>query len=130
MTNALICNEENPVFCSLIPTTDEERAEVYNMAVNPARRLSEMINKRIKIKNIYVEMVDGVDNTTGETWSAPRVVLQDIDGETYSATSYGLFKACQRIVALWGPAPWNGIPVTVIQRENNGRRTYSLKVEK
>ena len=33
MTNALICNEENPVFCSLIPTTDEERAEVYNMAV-------------------------------------------------------------------------------------------------
>ena len=100
MTNALICNEENPVFCSLIPTTDEERAEVYNMAVNPARRLSEMINKQIKIKNIYVEMVDGVDNATGETWSAPRVVLQDIDGETYSATSYGLFKACQRIVRI------------------------------
>ena len=34
MTNTLICNEENPVFCSLIPTNDAERAEVYNMKAN------------------------------------------------------------------------------------------------
>ena len=54
MTNTLICNEENPVFCSLIPTNDAERAEVYNMAVNPGHKLSEMINKQIHLKNIYV----------------------------------------------------------------------------
>ena len=129
MTNALICNEENPVFCSITPNTDAERAQIYNMAVNPAHRLSDMINKQINICNIYVEMVNGVDEETGETWSAPRVVLQDVNGETYSATSYGIYKACQRIVALWGPAPWNGIPVTVIQREMNGRRTFTLKVD-
>ena len=128
MTNTLICNEENPVFCSLIPTNDAERAEVYNMAVNPGHKLSEMINKQIHLKNIYVEMVNGTDEITGETWSAPRVVLQDVNGETYSATSYGIYKACQRIVALWGPAPWDGISVTVIQREANGRRTFTLKV--
>ena len=129
MNDIIVCNAEHPIFCTIDPQTDEEKAMVYNMANSMSGKLSDMINKVINLRAVYVELTDGVNSDTGEAWRAPRCVLLDDNGKTYTATSNGLFRALQKLLAIYGPGPWDKpLAVEVKQVDTStGRRIYTLQ---
>lgn len=128
--NVIKCSEENPVYSSLVPETDEERKTLYNATVAPGMRLSQMIGKTIDLVHVYVELIELTDQQTGETYQAPRIVLIDKDGSSYACVSGGILRALNRIYAIFGPAPWkDGLIVEVQQLEVRGNRVYTLAVK-
>lgn len=58
---------------------------------NPEHRLSEYINKTILAKDLFCEVVDCVNQETGEITPCPRIVIIDKNGEGYQAVSLGVY---------------------------------------
>ena len=47
-----------------------------------------------------------INEETGEISRVPRVVLIDVDGKAYQATSVGMFNVIKNAYAVFGQAPW------------------------
>lgn len=116
-------------YCSMTPETDEERKALYNAVNAPAHRLSEFIGQDITISDVYVEIVNVTNEQTGEVSQAPRIVLFDGDGNSWSCTSTGVFGALKKLFAVFGtPDTW-GAPLTLRVKQierGNGRRLLTL----
>ena len=80
-------------FCSITPKTNDEKATLFKAMNNPDFRLSDMINKVIKVKDVYVEVVDCHNDETGEVTQCPRIVFIDDKGVGYQCVSIGVFSA-------------------------------------
>lgn len=116
-------------YCSLAPTSDEERKALYNAVNAPEHRLSEYIGKQITVSDVYVEVVQMTNETTGEVTQAPRIVLFDKTGESWACVSTGVFGALKKLFAVFGtPETWaNPITLEVRQIERgNGKRILTL----
>ena len=73
--------------------------------------------------------IDVIDDKTGEIRTSPRTILIDPDGNTYSATSYGIYNALRRLVAIFGAPTWeNGVTVRVKQISRGANRIFTLEV--
>ena len=111
-TNALAtvaATHENvgKMVCSIQPTgTRNEDAKIFAALNNPEYRISNFINKRIKVQNILVEIREILDEDSGEIETAPRVVLIAEDGKAYQAVSKGIFNAVKNACEVFGSAPW------------------------
>lgn len=110
-------------FCSLNPTTDEDRAKLFNAMNNPEHRLSDFINKVIRAKDIYVEIVDCTNKETGEVTRAPRVVIIDDMGKGYQCVSVGVFSALKKIIQVYGAPTWNKPVKVEVKNINKGSRS-------
>lgn len=122
-------SEKGSTFCSVNLLTDESKRMVFNATVDPDKRLSDMINQTIVLKDVYAESVEMTDNETGEINSGVRIILFDKDGVSYQTTSSGIFNAIGRIIALFGRPTWEeGIAVTVkqIRRGKGNMLTLNL----
>lgn len=64
---------DNISFSSFEPTSKEGQAILFRAMNNPTKRVSDMINKQINLKDIYCEIVP-VTNQEGETSMQPRTV--------------------------------------------------------
>ena len=53
-------------YCSIKPTTTEEKKALYNMMNSSDERLADCINQVIKVKDLYIESVE-VKNEEGIT---------------------------------------------------------------
>lgn len=84
------------------------RKIIYNALNNPTHKIADFINKTINVENVLIENVDLVSQETGQITSVPRVVLISPDGESYVATSKGVFTSIRNAYAAFGPAPWAG----------------------
>lgn len=116
--------EERNVFCSFTPTTEEERKALFNAMNSPEYRVSNFINKRIALTDVFVETVPCTNKETGEVTDNPRVVLFDDKGHTYQCVSYGVYSAVKKLFSCYGmPATWEN-PVTVeVKQVNKGDRS-------
>lgn len=104
-----------PMYTSMKCDTPDEQKTFFNAMSAPDYRLSDFINKEIVIKDVFFEYVD-VTNENGETYSAPRIVLTDIKGKTYTCVSVGIMSAIKRLFMVYGAPTWeDGITVEVKQ---------------
>lgn len=109
--------------CSIEPKPgDIETAKVvYNAMTNPTHKLSNFINKRIKVENYLIEISEVLDEESGELVTAPRIVLIAPDGTSYAAISKGLFNSVRNAVMALGDAPWQGGIEFEVQQIQVGR---------
>lgn len=106
-------------YCSLPCETEDDKVKIYNVSQSSDHRLRECINMEIEMQNLFIELVelskkDENGNDTGETTVAPRIVIIDSKGETYSCCSTGIYFSLKRICSLYGmPNSW-AHPITII----------------
>lgn len=126
---ANFANSSGVLYCSFTPENDAGRAILFNAMNAPDVKISDHIGQEITIRDIIVEPVEIVDDMTGEIRTSPRTILIDPDGNTYSATSYGIYNALRRLVAIFGAPTWeNGITVRVKQISRGANRIFTLEV--
>lgn len=116
------------IYCSFIAETPNDKAKLYNALNAPEVKIADHIGKEIVMKDVIIEPVEIVDDKTGEVRTTPRATLIDVNGHTYTATSYGIYNALKRIFALYGVPTWDGIPVRVRQITNGANRIFTLDI--
>lgn len=102
--------------CSLNADTPEARAQLFNAMQNPDHRFGDYFNKEIAITDIIVEVVPMLNTETGEYRECPRVILVDVNGETYQAVSFGVYNALKRLMFIYGPPHWDD-PITIVPKQ-------------
>lgn len=103
-------------FCSIKGEDFDSKMAVYNAANNPDDKLSNHINEKIKVRDVYAETIEVANEETGELEKAPRIVLIDVDGKSYQCVSAGIFGALRKLIAVFGEPTWEqGITVKVKQ---------------
>lgn len=103
-------------YSSLKAGTLKEKAALFNAMSNPNHKVGDYINKSIRVKDVYVEIIDLTDEDTGEVTNAPRIVLIDTDGDSYQAVSKGIFSALSRAIQVFGEPTWDdGLPIMIRQ---------------
>ena len=118
-----------PSFCSFVPETKEARAKLYRAMTNPEHKISDCINQEIALQDVFVELVDVTNTETGEVSRVPRCVLFAADGQTYAATSSGIYTALKRLAMVYGAPHWEDpIPVVIRQLQMGAKRYYTLDV--
>ena len=134
--NSLSLAKEMPqnlgdLYVSFKPETDEQKAALYKAMNQPDRKMGDFINTKIKVVDLYIEVVEIADEETGEMNQLPRVVLFTDDGTTYASISKGIFNAVKRLCAVYGMPHWeNPIPLKIIQTTAKNRKFLTLIVEK
>ena len=119
----------NPTYCSFAPESREERARLYRAMTNPDHKISDCINQEIALVDVFVELVEMSNDETGEVSRVPRCVLFAADGQTYAATSSGIYNALRRLFMVYGTPHWDeAIPVVIRQLQIGARRCYTLDV--
>lgn len=103
-------------YSSLKTGTLKEKAALFNAMSNPNHKVGDYINRQIRVKDVYVEVIDIEDEDTKEMVQAPRIVLIDMDGDSYQAVSKGIFAALSRAIQVFGEPTWeDGLPIIVKQ---------------
>ena len=115
-------------YCSMTPTTPEERKALYNAVNAPTHRLSEFIGQEITVTDVYAEIVTLTNEQTGEVTKAPRIVLFG-NGESWTCTSTGIYGALKKLFSVFGtPDEWTE-PLTLRVKQierGNGKRLLTL----
>ncbi len=116
-------------YCSFVVNTPDEKIKLYNAMTNPEKKVSEMVNKKIQLKDVYVEMVQMTNEDTGEVSPAPRIVLIDKGGMTYSCMSFGIFNSLKSLFGVFGtPDTWDDcVEVEIVSIEKGDRRILTMK---
>lgn len=108
--------EAKGTYCSIQGGDRKTRAAIYNAMNNPTHKVADFINKTIKVKDVFVEMINMENEETGESQVAPRVVLIDDKGEAYQAVSAGMFNAVKNAIQVFGAPTWEEpLPFTIKQ---------------
>lgn len=89
-------------FCSVKATDVLQQAVLYKAMNNPDNRLSDCINMVILAKDLYVEVVECINESTGEKDIVPRIVIIDDEGKGYQAVSVGIFSALKKLIQTYG----------------------------
>ena len=114
---------------SLKAETYEDKAKLYNTMSNPTGKISDLINTEINIVDLFVEMVDITDDTTGEIITTPRTVIITDMGDSYQAVSRGIYSSLKKIISVFGPPTWSpALTVKVVQVELPQGRTFNFRV--
>ena len=118
-------------YCSLKADSDDEKATLFNLVNNPEKRISDMINLTINVKDVFVETVTCVNEKTGEENQAPRIVLVDDAGVGYQAVSLGVFGALKKVFALYGATDtWKKpLPLAVKQKKKGEKNILTFEIE-
>lgn len=118
-------------YTSMIPKTVEEKKKFFNAINSTEKRLGDCINKVIKVKDIYVEVVKCKNKDTGEETECPRTVLVDDKGVSYQAVSLGVFNGLRKIFQIFGmPNEWEKpLPLMVKQLTKGERKILTFEFE-
>lgn len=115
-------------YCSFVPASDADKAALYNAINNPDVQLADHIGKEIVMRDVIIQPVEVISEATKEAVTAPRVTIIDMEGNTYSCVSQGIYNALSTLVQVFGePRAWkNGLRVTVRQITRGTRRIFTL----
>lgn len=129
--NTLLADNENRRYMSFVANTVEEKMAVYNAINSPDHKVSDMINKVIKMKDCVLVEVNLADEETGEARDGVRSIIIDVNGETYAATSNGIYNSLRNIKAIFGTLHFEeGIDLMVVQISTKKGSTLSIKLGK
>ena len=117
-------------FCSLKANTLKERAMLFKAMNNPANRIGDCINMTINAKDLFCEVVNCVNQQTGEVQSCPRIVIIDDKGVGYQAVSLGVFSAIKKIIQVFGAPTWETpLPLVVKQITKGEKKLLTFDVD-
>lgn len=126
ITVATIVNEQpGTSICSIVPEkgNKEQAKAIFNAMNNPTGRVRDLVNKVIKVENVLIEINDILNEETGEVDRVPRCVLITPEGESYTATSKGIFTSIKNAYMALGEAPWDGGVEFTVKQKTVGRGT-------
>ena len=130
VANGMIADFANATpsfYCSFAPSTDAGRRELYNAMNNADVQLADHIGQTIVMRDIIIEPVEMTDENTGEIKTCPRCIIIDVDGNSYTSISVGIYNALRRLCTVFGMPTWaNGLPVKVRQITRGARRLFTL----
>lgn len=109
-------------FCSMSADTPEGKAKLFNAMNNPDERLADCINKRIAVKDLYIEIVNCTNQETGETSTCPRIVVIDAQGKSYQCVSIGIYSAFKKIIQIYGAPTWETPVIVEVKQISKGTR--------
>lgn len=128
---AKLTDTKNMSYCSMKANTPEEKITLFNAMNNAEYRIKEQVNMELKIKDVFVEVVQCVNEQTGEVKDCPRTVLIDDEDKGYTAVSVGVLSSLQKIFLIFGqPSAWETpliIVPKVISKGNRQITTLSVK---
>lgn len=117
-------------FCSLIATTPTEKAMLFKAMNNPEKRVGDCINMTINAKDLFCEVVNCINQQTGEVKACPRIVIIDDKGVGYQAVSLGVYSAIKKIIQVFGAPSWETpLPLVVKQITKGDRKLLTFDVE-
>ena len=120
----------NAGYCSMQAADDEDRVKLYNACSSPLS-VADMINKQIRLRHIFVEVIQVMSEQSGELVYVPRVILIDEKGVGYQAVSIGMYNSVKRLIATFGdPSTWTKAHTVEIANVSlkNGQHTFNLKL--
>ena len=117
-------------YCSLSVKTKQDKARLYNATNGNAKRIADMINTQISVKDVFVEVVQCTNTVTGEVKGCPRIVLIDSNLNGYQCVSVGVYSAIAKIINIYGtPDQWEEpIKVMVKQITKGDRKMLTLEI--
>lgn len=120
---------EEARFITTLDDSIESKAKMYNSRSNPDFKLSDLINKHIEIIGFCAEPVTMETENGKEGVTVPRCTLFGTDGKSYVATSFGIFKALNSIVNIFGvPSEKNPFTLEIVNvTTSTGRKMLDLK---
>ena len=117
------------IYCSKIAESEKEKKELFNALESCDALLNDCVGQEIKIKDIYVEEKQVMDDESGEIKTKYRTILFDENGQTYATGSYGIYNILKKIVQIYGlPESWEKpLVVKVAKRPiGNGKQSLTL----
>lgn len=123
-------NTPGAAFYSSIKSDDFAAKKQIAKAMTASKPIDEHLGDTINLVNYIVLPVD-LANDQGEVTTAPRVILIDVDGTAYHATSVGLLSAIRNLNATVGePSEWDeAIPVKIVQQKGrNGFKFFTINL--
>lgn len=104
-TNNTALNAVNSVhkfntIASFDTTTTEGMAKAFNAGMGADHKVEDSIGEQIELVGFFIEVVDTVNDTTGEPEQMPHVVLFAADGQTYEAFSVGMYSSTERLARM------------------------------
>lgn len=119
-----ISNDTQKIICSAPMITKEEKARWFSATNNPDKKIADCANEVILIADFYIEFVECLNEETGEiTENVPRLIIMDVDGVSYTATSFVMFNAIKRLVTFYGmPETWDSPRKIKFKQINKGKK--------
>ena len=117
------------LYSSILADTFEGKKQTLNAITNSVA-IADHLGATINLANIVVQVVEMVDEKSGEMTDQPRVILVDADGTAYHAISSGILKSVENTIGMLGePSTWpEPVPIQVAEeRGRNGFRYYTIK---
>jgi hypothetical protein len=116
-------------YSSAKPLDEIDRAILFNAISSPEKRLSDCINMKIKIKDVYCEPVLLEQEKGGKEW-CPRIVLIDIDGVGYQSVSKGVWGSMKNLIQLVGEPTYDlGVPIVVLQETKGQNKILKFSLD-
>ena len=94
-------NRETNQFVSFRAEDMKSKVRLFNAMNQPKYKVSDMINKKIKLKDVILMNVT-MEGEDGEQDTGIRSVLIDADGNAYTATSNGIFSSLTNLYMIFG----------------------------
>lgn len=94
-------NRETNQFVSFRAEDMKSKVRLFNAMNQPKYKVSDMINKKIKLKDVILMNVT-MEGEDGEQDTGIRSVLLDADGNAYNATSNGIFSSLTNLYMIFG----------------------------
>lgn len=94
-------NRETNQFVSFRAEDMKSKVRLFNAMNQPKYKVSDMINKKIKLKDVILMNVT-MEGEDGEQDTGIRSVLIDADGNAYNATSNGIFSSLTNLCMIFG----------------------------
>ena len=94
-------NRETNQFVSFRAEDMNSKVRLFNAMNQPKYKVSDMINKKIKLKDVILMNVI-MEGEDGEHDTGIRSVLIDADGNAYNATSNGIFSSLTNLYMIFG----------------------------
>lgn len=117
-------------YCSMQIESTADKIKAYNAMANTSDVLAEHIGEEIPLRNVYVEVIECENPTTGEKEKCPRIVLIASDGRTFQAVSRGVFGSLKQIFNLFGtPETWDFALVVKTRRVQTRKGYYTHTLE-
>lgn len=129
-TNDNFMNEaQHNVVCTKVINSVEDGKELYNALEECDALLNDMVGKKIKIKDFYIERRDYVDEDTGTVRDKFRTIIFATDGKSYATGSYGVYNSLVKLCNIFGNPTWDeGIEVEIIKKTFDKKTSLTLKV--
>lgn len=126
---ANINNKESSMFISFTPKSIEDKKLLYEATTN-GTSLKEVLNKPIKMMDVIVSEAEVKNEKDGTTATVPRISIITVEGEIYTASSWGVYNCLSRINGIFGTLHFDdGLTIVPVQVKTKNGFTINLRVE-